>query len=168
MASEFRRGGSTVIGRHATPSSVWRPLFLLLAVVGVIVGILGMHTLVSGPADSMSPHAALHSALGSDHPGEESTKGTDAGRGMAMGSSTDPGMDAHAHCAAGGCGPGHDMSAMLCFLALLATVLLLLAPILMRSRWAFFAAIAARAREVPRIIAPASPPSLHVLSISRT
>jgi hypothetical protein len=66
------------------------------------------------------------------------------------------------------CGPiGHDMLTMICVLALLITVVLLTLHLILL-RWEelrrFVSGLAVKAAA----LAPLQPPSLHILSISRT
>lgn len=153
--------GVSMLIEHVVPHgrSIRRMLILSLAVIGVVVGILGMHTLMVGAGSTANAHAMQDQAA--EHRSHDSEV-------TASATASAPGGAAYADCAGGSCGSGHDMSTMLCLLALIVTSLLLLAPALVRSGTAFFQAIASRGREFARVLAPERPPSLHALSISRT
>ncbi|ERK73231.1 MULTISPECIES: DUF6153 family protein [Leifsonia] len=139
-----------------TRTPTWRCLLLVLgAVIGVLVGLLAMHVVDTAAAGhqqmNMAPAAAAHAPL-------QQTAPTDAGAG------TDP-----AGCATGSCDPIHDMTAMVCTLALLAATILLIAPALGRALLSLGsrAAPTSLARTIARTIGPPPPPSLLALSVDR-
>ena len=67
----------------------------------------------------------------------------------------------------GFCGPSHDMLGMICVLALLVTVVLLSLHLIL-IRWEELRRIVTTLAANAAALAPPAPPSLHVLSISRT
>lgn len=150
--------GSTLLARLRR--SRWRRLAIaLFAVPAILIGLLAMHVLTTGgmsePAapQPMSAHAS-DSAL---------VHSPDAEMASVLGA----GMPAPAEDCGGLCGPSHEMLGMICVLALLVTVVLLTLHLIL-IRWEQMrrtvTALAAKAAA----LAPPAPPSLHVLSISRT
>lgn len=135
----------------AHPLEVWRWALTVLFAAGVMVGLLGMHTLSSGHAEL--PVGTTVSAVGHDHSMVESEPSHHTGADVG-----------------GGCvdcdTSGHDALMMVCLLGLLVTLLLVGRPAsgLTRTRHPLFT--------VPALSAPWSrvppPPSLLELSISRT
>ncbi len=123
-------------------------LVLALAVAGVVIGILAMHTL-NLMADSSSPLTTA--TVAAAHHTETTTPNTAA-----------------PHCD-NNCGPvDHEMSSMtLCVLALLAGVLFVAAGVASWRQEQRWGPVLARLLDPLRAAVPA-PPSLHVLSISRT
>ena len=136
--------------RYATSSSTTarRLLVLALVVSGIVFGILAMHTL-NLMADSPSPL----------------TTGTVA---AAHHAETMPSDDSGPLCD-NDCGPiDHEMSSMtLCVLALLAGVLFVAAGVASWRQEQRWGPMLARLLDPLRAAVP-TPPSLHVLSISRT
>lgn len=134
-----------------TRSTLHRILFTLGFAGVLIAGLLAMHTLSTGDTRIESAQTA-------------SGHGQDA---VAMdGEAVDAG-----HCA-GDCGapdpmPDHSMAVMVCALALLAVVVVVLAPALL-ARLSMSLNLAVLLRDGARASAPPRPPSLLVLSISRT
>ncbi|WP_169580989.1 MULTISPECIES: DUF6153 family protein [Microbacterium] len=126
---------------------VWRWAVAVLFTVGVMAGLLGMHTFSaghSGPAaGAMSVEIEAHSHGDSDREG-------------------DAGLGGCADCAH----PEHHELVMACVLALLATLLVLVVP----SSAASTGRDAPSRRGPPAIVRAigARHPSLHELSISRT
>lgn len=128
-----------------------RWLLLVCFAAAIIVGLMGMHTLASSHAPAMSSTAETTGAtVPEGHHGAATAPVDDAGHGCVT------------------CSPdgGHDALMVMCVLALLATVLLLLIPRLIRGR------PQQRAAWWPVMFvarpAPSRPPSLRELSISRT
>jgi hypothetical protein len=123
-------------------------LLRLVLVIGVLAGLLAMHTVITGPA-----HAAAAAAVTTEH------HAAGAGEPMSESSPDD--------CGSSGCDPLHAMGAMACLLALLvAWVLTGAAP--PAGRWMKDLPAAAPALVATlRSVAP-PPPSLIALSISRT
>lgn len=136
--------------RHAASSATpaRRLIILLLAVSAIVFGILAMHTL-NLMADSSSPLST--SMTSAAHHAE--TMSSDVGSQ----SCTDD------------CGPiDHEMASMtLCVLALLAGVLFVAAGVASWRQEQRWGPLLARIIDVLRVVTLA-PPSLHVLSISRT
>jgi hypothetical protein len=140
----------------------WRcVLVLLVAVAGIVAGILAMHV-VSTPVSQPHEFAAMEAAAPSagapsaqSHPGATASTMPESGMGSG--------------CGAGGCDPMHDMTAMVCTLALLAGTILLIAPALGRALLTIrsHAAPADLARIVARSVGSPSPPSLLALSVDR-
>lgn len=133
-----------------------RVMIALFAVPAILIGLLAMHVLTTtGIGDSPTSSSAM--------PAHHPTTGTPSDEFAA----TSPGMPASSEDCGGMCGPSHDMLGMVCVLALLATVILLSLHLVL-IRWEqlrrFVHALPAKAAA----LAPPVPPSLHVLSISRT
>ncbi|MBO1741576.1 DUF6153 family protein [Leifsonia sp. TF02-11] len=140
----------------------WRcVLVLLIAVAGVVTGILAMHV-VSTPMSQMhqagsEPVVTLAAASHTDQSHTATVVPSPPDNAMSTG------------CAAGECDPMHDMTAMVCTLALLAVTILLIAPALGRALLgvASRAVPANLARRFARSIGALSPPSLVALSVDR-
>lgn len=134
-------------------SFVWRTLITVGLSLAVIVGLLAMHTMSThhlGPANH-----ADHSAVTSDTRGDVMTAHAD--------DMTEP-------CDCDSVAPAQDHSAMTvaCVLALLATLLLIAAPRLLRDSCDGTRHLSTLSQRARRALAQARPPSLLVLSISRT
>ena len=115
-----------------------RLLIALFAVPAILIGLLAMHVVTTA---SVSETAPAHSMSDS------------------MPSPAD-------HCE-GSCAPSHEILGMICVLALLAAmVVLTVRPI--RLRWDETARFIVNCGVRAVSLAPAHPPSLHLLSISRT
>lgn len=134
----------------ASPLSLWKRLaIVLLAVPAILVGLLAMHVLTTGAS-----HAPASTV-------QASTVMSD--------SATDT-LSPHAHETTdcdGLCGPEHDMVGMACILALLMTALLLTVRLTLL-RWPAPLTLASTIVADLANLAPPQPPSLLVLSISRT
>lgn len=140
--------------------SRWRRLaIVLVAVPAILICLLATHVLITGgmtelgTSPAMSAHATATALVHGAHEG--------------VASAMSPGMAAPAEGCVGPCGPSHDALGMICVLALLVTVVLLslhLTPIRWEELRRIVPALAARAAG----LALPAPPSLHVLSISRT
>lgn len=140
----------------------WRcVLVLLIAVAGIVTGILAMHVVstpmsephqfvAAGPATSTSTDSHPNQS----HPAApaQATSDTFVSSG----------------CAADGCDPMHDMTAMVCTLALLSATILLIAPGLSRALLGLGhrAAPTSLAQIVTRSVGSPTP-SLLALSIDR-
>ncbi|MFT4124436.1 MAG: DUF6153 family protein [Microbacteriaceae bacterium] len=162
----------TAVRAHNAPVGVRGLLLSAAAASLIIAGLLGMHTLTTSHDAAMltgtisSAAQAVSAAVGSDGPA------TTADATMSAAGMSPAGAPATAdgHCVSGDCGtsmPDHTMLTM-CVLALLSVAIVLLAP-----------AVLARFRTgtpfpqpspalLLRTLPPPHPPSLHVLSISRT
>jgi len=140
---------NAILTLSSRPRSSWRRVVIaLLAVPAILIGLLAMHFLAS---ESLAPEAHSMSASVAAPP--------------------IPGNTHHEAPAPEGCeemcGPTHDMLGMACLLALLVSATLIIFHLFLFR----FRGIAAALRViVARLsaLAPPSPPSLHVLSISRT
>ncbi|GAA4195561.1 hypothetical protein GCM10022219_20830 [Microbacterium oryzae] len=139
--------------RAMHPGATWAHAFLLTsaAVLGVLIGLLGMHVLSTGTAH----HAPAVIAESTHH----SDSATTVGATGPDGTTAEP-------CSGDGCGGGMDaMAFMACVLALLAVgIVLAIRP----ARAAFVPHSLAPPLSAPVLVeAPSAPPDLHVLSISR-
>lgn len=157
----------------STRTRTWRCLLVLLfAVAAIVTGILAMHVV-------STPVAAGHEIATSQPPGAAAaaaSHGADARGADARGADAHPAVltPAMPHratsggCASDGCDPLHDMTAMVCTLALLAATILLIAPALARALLdvGMRAAPSDLIRTVARTIG-SSPPSLLALSVDR-
>lgn len=151
--------GNSVLSRLRR--SRWRRLAIaLFAVPAILIGLLAMHVLTS---DGMTESAAVH-PMSSGHTTDTALV---HGADEAMVSSMSPGLPAPAEGCGGLCGPGHDMLGMICVLALLVTVVLLSLHLIL-IRWEEVRHIVSTLAAKAAALAPPAPPSLHVLSISRT
>lgn len=132
----------------------WKRLALiLLAVSAILVGLLAMHVLSTSHSPAADTHGSeTHSVVVSD--AAPVTTG-----------------DAHSHdateCDGGLCGGEHGMLAAACILALLVSILLLTLTLTLL-RWGTWGNVASTLLALIGVRAPARPPSLIVLSISRT
>ncbi|MBX3309374.1 MAG: hypothetical protein KF739_02940 [Cryobacterium sp.] len=151
--------GSTLLTRLR--SSRWRRLAIaLLGVPAILIGLLAMHVLTNdGMSESGAPHAI--STLMTD--AAPAAHGHDAG----MAPMTSPDTPAPTGDCEGPCGPSHDILGMICILALLVTIVLLTLHLIL-IRWEQLRRVVAALAAKAATLAPAAPPSLHVLSISRT
>jgi hypothetical protein len=101
------------------PSQVRKMLLLVAFVLALVAGLLAMHTISTTMGSHSQPEAAAMAMSAGTH----IETGADVGaRSHADGHYRDP---AAAGKCDGECGPGHDMAAMVCVLALLFTSLLL-------------------------------------------
>ena len=145
----------------STHTRTWRCLLVLLvAVAGIVTGILAMHV-VGTPVGQ--PHELTMSHATAAAPVQSYEAPTLAAIGPA---NSDTGTTSG--CASDGCDPMHEMTAMVCTLALLAATILLIAPGMTRAllgvgmRPASTALIRTAARTIG-----SSPPSLLALSVDR-
>lgn len=145
--------GSALLARLRS-SRGRRLLIAVFAVPAILTGLLAMHVLTStGMGDSsasaaMTPH--MTATLISEEP-----------------SAMNPTAPSAAEDCGGFCGPSHDMLGMICVLALLVTVVLLSLHLIL-IRWEELRRIVTTLAAKATALAPPAPPSLHVLSISRT
>ncbi|RDV45149.1 hypothetical protein DOE76_07695 [Leifsonia sp. ku-ls] len=130
-------------------------ILLVFAVTGILVGLLAMHTVISSP----DGHAVSHSAVATGHHADPGPFVADSHSNM---------QHSSLGCA-GTCDPGHNMSTMVCLLALLVATLLLILHVAL-TRWSDRSRLlgAALMAVLSAALAPPSPPSLHALCISRT
>ncbi|WP_158866831.1 DUF6153 family protein [Leifsonia sp. AG29] len=135
----------------------WRcVVVLLLAVAGIVTGLLAMHV-VSTPMSQPHEFSESRSATAVSTNTSPVLAPTSGGNAMASG------------CAAGGCDPMHDMTVMVCTLALLGATLLLLAPSWGRGLLGIGsrAAPANLVGMIARSVGCPPPPSLLALSVDR-
>lgn len=145
----------------STRTRTWRCLLVLLvAVAGIVTGILAMHV-VNTPASQPHELTMSHAAVAAPVYSHEASTLSAA---MAPANSD---TSATSGCAADGCDPMHYMTAMVCTLALLAATILL-APALTRAMLGvgMRAAPTTLIRTVARTIG-SFPPSLLALSVDR-
>ncbi|CAM5455519.1 hypothetical protein LSHI6S_03078 [Leifsonia shinshuensis] len=143
-------------------NTLQRLVVLLLAVTGILVGLLAMHTLTAVVGD----HSAHHVSALADQ--EDTMSAPVAGADTAAPASSSGLAHSGADCN-GTCESGHNMADMVCLLALLVlTLVLTLRVIITRRGNDLHRLVAALAAAHPAAPAPPSPPSLLVLSISRT
>ncbi|MEQ1734898.1 MAG: DUF6153 family protein [Rhodoglobus sp.] len=132
----------------------------LLAVPVILVGLLAMHVLTTGEMGD----TGIAVASASHHDRTDAPPSTNAT--MAAMAST-PGAPAPPEDCSGMCGPGHEMLGMVCGLALLITVVLITLQLIF-TRWQPLRRVAITIAATAAALAPLPPPSLHILSISRT
>lgn len=125
----------------------------LFAVPAILVGLLAMHVLTTG---NMTDTADHHSSV---------SLAAAAGDDMAM--VPNPGTGSLADDCGGVCMPSHDMLGMMCVLALLAGAILFALQLALTG-WPTLTRILRPLHLRAAALAPPTPPSLHVLSISRT
>lgn len=150
--------GSTLLTRLR--SSRWRRLAIaLFAVPAILIGLLAMHVLTNdGMTDSSASHATSSHATDSALAHSEEP---------AVAAAMNPGAWVPDEDCGGLCGPGHDMLSMICVLALLVTIVLLTLHLVL-SRWEELRRVLLALIAKAVALAPPTPPSLYVLSISRT
>ena len=144
----------------STHTRTWRCLLVLLvAVAGIVTGILAMHV-VNTPANQ--PHELTMSHATAVAPVQSHEAPT-----LSEAMTANPDTSTTGGCAADDCDPMHDMTAMVCTLALLAATILLITPTLTRALLGVgMRAPTALIRTIARTIG-SSPPSLLVLSVDR-
>ena len=142
-----------------------------LLVAAVVLGLLAMHTLTgtltSGHADT--PAAASEAA----HAAPDSDLGGTVATGSMLENTIGTGPEAsgghcEGDCDSSGGMPDHSMLMMACVLALLAATIVLLAPALLARLGTALALLRLHGRNVLTALPHPRPPSLIVLSISRT
>jgi len=129
-----------------------RLVIMLFAVPAIVIGLLAMHVLIASPGGELSAEPVV-----GNHPSASTT--------MAVHSS-DNGAAPTRDCAKP-CGPAHDMAGMICALALLATVVFAMVALALL-RWEGLRRVVAGLATKAAALVPPTPPSLLVLSISRT
>jgi len=150
--------GTVLLSRLSTLSARW--VVVVFAVPAVLIGLVAMHSLTSG---GMNETAIT--TLPSASVGHHTSSTVPLADMVAMAPSHDapaPGGDC-----GGPCMPSHDMLGMLCVLALLVTVIVFAMRLLLGALPALRSVLGTLHRKAVAL-APPSPPSLHVLSISRT
>ncbi len=160
---ELSRMSASPFASTHRPPSVRYLLLALVAVPVIVLGILAMHFLASGSlaagslggtalGESTSTHAMVES--GHTHPGAPET------------APAAPADDCDGMCAAGHNMPDHSLMAMVCVLALMIYMLLFMVPVTW-ARWASSGALPRSLAALLATLAPRSPPSLSMLSLSR-
>ncbi|MGV9194396.1 DUF6153 family protein [Microbacterium sp. MC2] len=150
-----------------SPSALHRLLLTFATALLLIAGLLAMHTLTSGHAETLAAASeAAHAAPASDLDGTVAT-------GSMLENTIGTGPDASGGHCEGDCGgaagmPDQSMLTMACVLALLVAVIVLLAPALLARLGTALALLRPHGRDVLTALPHPRPPSLIVLSISRT
>lgn len=141
----------------------WRRLLIaLFAVPAILVGLLAVHVLAdSGMTEASAPHAS------STHPGDAAPAQSPEHAMVPAVSTNNSGSDCGGECGPSHDMPSHDTLSMICVLALLISVLLLIPPLIL-TRWEQLRRDILALITKAAALAPPTPPSLHVLSISRT
>lgn len=144
------------------------PVFGLLMMV--IVGLFAMHVLsMSGPMGHTSPTLTIETEHVAANAGPDEAMSAPVADETVGANMSDAAAAGETHCE--GCGepaPSHSMLMMGCVIALLIGLILLLAPRLLGRGW-LTRLLAVRALPLLGAVLPrARPPSLIVLSISRT
>ena len=149
-----RNGVPVFSARFASLLPGWKRLaIMLLAVPAILVGLIAMHVLTTGTSHTPDSHGST----------------VQVSMGVAELAPTSDLTD-HAHPPAdcgGTCGSEHDMLGMACILALLMTALLLIVHLTLVKCGSLRSA-ASTIKACVAALAPPRPPSLFVLSISRT
>jgi hypothetical protein len=148
--AEWKAGEmNAIMALSSRPHSSWRRVVIaLFAVPAILIGLLAMHFLAS---ESLAPEAHSMSASVADYPT------------LVNMHNDEPAPEGCAET----CGPTHDMLGMACLLALLVSAILIIFRVFFfrfRAAAVVLQAIGARLSA----LTPLSPPSLHILSISRT
>ena len=130
-----------------------RVVLALFAVPAILIGLLAMHVLVAGNMTETATHQSSVSVAAT------------ASGDMTM--APNPETGALADECGGICMPSHDMLGMMCVLALLAGAIFFALQLLLSGRPDLRATLKPL-QLTAAALAPPTPPSLHVLSISRT
>ncbi len=160
---ELSRMSASPFASTHRPPSVRYLLLALVAVPVIVLGILAMHFLASGSlaagslggtalGESTSTHAMVTS--GHTQPGALET------------APAAPADDCDGMCVAGHNMPDHSLMAMVCVLAIMIYMLLFVVPVTW-TRWASSGALPRSLAALLATLAPRSPPSLSMLSLSR-
>nr|WP_274638363.1 DUF6153 family protein [Microbacterium bovistercoris] len=144
----------TIRSLASSGSTTRRLVFMLGIAVALIAGLLAMHTLTAGTTHLESAPAISSGAVHDQAMAAVESAAVDTGHCLD-------------DCGASGNMPNHSMLMMVCVLALLAAVVIILAPALL-ARLSMSLGVVVLAADVPRALPRPRPPSLLVLSISRT
>ena len=147
---------STAVLARLQRSAGWRPLIALFAVPAILIGLLAMHVLTT---TDMS-HSTASTTMTAHHLSAEALASGEALTAISA-------VPAPSEDCGGLCGPSHDMLALVCVLALLVTVMLLTVHLVL-IRWEERRPPVTTLSAKAATLARPRPPSLHVLSISRT
>ena len=140
----------------ASTRSTMHGVFLTFTAAFVLIAsLLAMHTLSTGD-DHLESDAVAIAAAAHDQAPQAAVNNSAVDAGYCAG-----------ECGAPGNTPGHALLLMVCALALLAAATVVLAPALL-ARLSMSLGLAVLVRDSARALAPARPPSLLVLSVSRT
>lgn len=155
---------------HA-PSGPQRLLLTLATAFLLLAGLLAMHTL-TGTLTLGHPDTSAAASESAAH-GTESAMASAVAPVVALGAVAGMASDVSAAHCSGDCGvaggaPDHSMLTMVCILALLAAAIVLLAPVLLARLGAALALLRLQGRTVLAALPQPRPPSLIVLSVSRT
>jgi hypothetical protein len=156
MLNRIDRGGGaalTALIAIVRASSRGRLVLTMFAVPAILIGLLAMHVLASGNMTDTQDHnygGVLATSVGTD---------------MAMAASS--GTVDLSHGCGGVCMPSHDLLGMICILAVLAGAILFGLQLVLAG-WPSLTRIFGALQVKAAALAPPTPPSLHVLSISRT
>lgn len=139
-----------------------RLMIAVFAVPAILVGLLAMHVLTTTGLDETGTSAS-HTA---HHADAKSLADAAAGSMVMSALNTDQRAPSPDGCA-GPCGPSHSMLSMICVLALLVTVLLFTVQLILTGWRSVRPMVATLIASTAVLLAP-PPPSLTLLSISRT
>lgn len=163
----FESVGGVVLSKSVLLSRLGglrRVIVLLLAVTGILIGLLAMHTFTAGPSGpSLHQAAEISQELSGTGIVEHAALPTEASMAPVGAHGMVP-PDCN-----GMCDSEHNMAGMVCLLALLITTLILIVRVVI-ARWAITLRrlVGDLAEDLFATRAPPSPPSLLTLSISRT
>lgn len=138
-----------IASRSLTSPGLARWAFALLAVPAILAGILAMHFLAGLPSGDQAHAMSASAPAASEHMASEALPPVSDG------------------CSAQ-CGPAHEMTAMACLLLALLVAAVLLASAMGSTGALSPRMLLARIGAAAGGLAPPRPPSLLVLSISRT
>ncbi len=154
---------SSIVLARLCRSPARRLVVALLAIPAILIGLLAMHVLTTGGMGE--PGAAAASVT---HHATEAAPNSADSTDLATGAVSAPALaplpaeDCH-----GLCGPSHAMLGMACVLALLVTLVLFTLHLVLAG-WQPLRRVISALIANAAALAPPLPPSLHVLSISRT
>ena len=161
---------SAATGRSAhSPRPTRRALLVFALVVTVLAWLLAMHTVSTSPASAAHEGSVTHGSSPADGTAPTAQHGGGAAVANAHGTTASGAL----YCESGFCGdggPDHSMLAMVCAMAMLAVTLVLAAPRLLARLSVAMArtCLGFSLRSVWVVMPPLRPPSLNMLSISRT
>ncbi|MCR8670235.1 DUF6153 family protein [Agrococcus sp. HG114] len=152
-----------------SPARLHRLLLTFTTAVLLIAGLVSMHTLTGGFLDGHADAARTSAAPAQADARADmrATAATEHGATARTGSDASPGGCAD-DCRGPEGSPGHSMSTMVCVLALLAAAVGLFAPVRLGRLGVSLASLPSHRGAVLAALPHPRPPSLIVLSISRT
>lgn len=150
------------------PPSLRYLLLALVAVPVIVLGILAMHFLAGGSlaAGSLASGSLGGTSLGESPSTHAMVESGHTHPGSPQSAPAVPADDCDGMCAAGHNMPDHSLMAMVCVLAIMIYVLLFMVPVTW-TRWASSGALPRSLAALLATLAPRSPPSLSMLSLSR-